>query len=180
MRRSLVIHPARLICPIARFHVDVERPNPGTLSLSYYASGEIDDVLMPDWGAQSADPLWEHTCFEAFVRVGDEAGYIELNFSPSSRWAAYRFDDYRAGMRPAEDVDASDIETMASASHFELTARVELPGLPTDQPWKLGLAAVIEERNGEKSYWALAHPPGQPDFHHRDGFALELPAVTRA
>ena len=29
------------------------------------------------------------------------------------------------------------------------------------------------------SYWALAHPPGKPDFHHPDCFALELPAARR-
>jgi hypothetical protein len=33
---------------------------------------------------------------------------------------------------------------------------------------------VIEETNGAKSYWALKHPPGKPDFHHADGFVLEL------
>jgi hypothetical protein len=38
---------------------------------------------------------------------------------------------------------------------------------------------VIEETNGRLSYWALAHPPGKPDFHHSDCFALELPAVVR-
>jgi hypothetical protein len=40
----------------------------------------------------------------------------------------------------------------------------------------LGLSAVIEETSGAKSYWALAHPPGRPDFHHADGFALMLDA----
>jgi hypothetical protein len=35
-------------------------------------------------------------------------------------------------------------------------------------------AAVLEERNSNTSYWALVHPPGAPDFHHADGFALEL------
>jgi hypothetical protein len=25
----------------------------------------------------------------------------------------------------------------------------------------------------------LAHPPGKPDFHHSDCFALELPATVR-
>jgi len=24
------------------------------------------------------------------------------------------------------------------------------------------------------SYWALRHPPGGPDFHHADCFAMEL------
>jgi hypothetical protein len=28
--------------------------------------------------------------------------------------------------------------------------------------------------DGTKSYWALAHPQGKPDFHHVDSFALTL------
>jgi hypothetical protein len=36
------------------------------------------------------------------------------------------------------------------------------------------LAAVIEDTRGDKSYWALAHPPGKADFHHSDTFALEF------
>ena len=41
--------------------------------------------------------------------------------------------------------------------------------------WRLALTAVIEETGGAKSYWALKHAPGKPDFHHADGFVLELP-----
>jgi hypothetical protein len=53
-----------------------------------------------------------------------------------------------------------------------------LSALPRDASWRLALSAVIEETNGNKSYWALAHPSGKPDFHHKDGFAYELtPAV---
>ena len=33
---------------------------------------------------------------------------------------------------------------------------------------------VIEEVSGRKSYWALKHAPGRPDFHHPDAFALEV------
>jgi hypothetical protein len=33
---------------------------------------------------------------------------------------------------------------------------------------------VLEENDGGKSYWALAHSPAKPDFHHTDCFALEL------
>ena len=39
---------------------------------------------------------------------------------------------------------------------------------------RLGAAAVLEDDNGRLSYWALCHPPGKPDFHHPDGFVLEL------
>jgi len=40
---------------------------------------------------------------------------------------------------------------------------------------RLALSAVIEEERGRLSYWALRHPPGKPDFHHPDAFALALP-----
>jgi hypothetical protein len=39
---------------------------------------------------------------------------------------------------------------------------------------RIGLSAVIEEQDGTISYWALRHAAGKPDFHHPDGFAMEL------
>jgi hypothetical protein len=43
----------------------------------------------------------------------------------------------------------------------------------------IGLAAVIEEKSGTLSYWALRHAPGKPDFHHPDAFALVLDESPR-
>ena len=100
-----------------------------------------------------------------------DAGYREFNFSPSTQWAAYDFDSYRAGMRNA-DVLAPRIEVRYGPERYELYAAFDLPG---GTPWRLALTAVIEETDGVKSYWALKHPPGKPDFHHADGFVLELP-----
>lgn len=112
------------------------------------------------------DELWKHTCFEAFV-MGAGPGYREFNFAPSGAWAAYAFDDYRDGMRNAEatPVIAWDGATLTA----ELA--VDLPG-----DWRLNLTAVIEELDGTKSYWALAHPDGPPDFHDPACFVLSLPA----
>jgi hypothetical protein len=39
---------------------------------------------------------------------------------------------------------------------------------------RLGLAAVIEDKAQVLSYWALKHPAEKPDFHHADGFVIEL------
>jgi hypothetical protein len=42
--------------------------------------------------------------------------------------------------------------------------------------WHLGLSAILEERDGTKSYWAIAHPDGEkPDFHDPACFAARLP-----
>jgi hypothetical protein len=42
------------------------------------------------------------------------------------------------------------------------------------QQWQLGLSAALEEKDGTKSYWALAHPPEKPDFHMPDCFIGKL------
>ena len=42
-------------------------------------------------------------------------------------------------------------------------------------PLRIALAAVVEARDGSRSYWALRHPAPSPDFHHANGFAIALP-----
>lgn len=153
------------------------------LCVAFEIPGSTSAVLLPEpipplqtqvAPERRADRLWEHTCFEVFLRSAQETAYLEFNFSPSSEWAAYQFDDYRVGMRHAEGLVPAVIAT-APQNRFELSAWIELPGWD-EQAWHLNLAAVIEETSGHKSYWALAHPPkGPPDFHDPACFVLELP-----
>jgi hypothetical protein len=178
MRQALRLHRDSRCAAATRIDVDVARPRAGALVLSYVVTGRIGDLRLPPLMASArADELWRHTCFEAFVRASPGEPYYEFNFAPSTQWAAYRFDGYRNGMRVAAEIAAPRIETRSGAEGYTLQAALELvalSSLPSKAGWRVGLAAVIEETNGNKSYWALAHPPGQPDFHHADGFALEL------
>lgn len=147
----------------------------GWLQLRWRIEGTGALVIPPFAGKGRADDLWQTTCFEAFVRpVGSEA-YIELNLSPSERWAAYDFAAYREGMaeRPMPRDPVCTLRKGRSQAIFD--AAVPLSGLPAT-PWQFGLSAVIEEEGATKSYWALAHPPGKPDFHHPACFAATLPA----
>jgi hypothetical protein len=158
--------PAKAVTAIA---VEIARED-GVLRLNYRASGRMSDLLVPAPAEfERADELWKETCFEAFVRGPGDA-YCEFNFAPSTRWAAYAFEGYRAGMRNYE-VAPLFLETNVGDDWFELTTAVA-PG--ADGVWRVGLSAVIEEMDGTKSYWALAHARGKPDFHHADAFALEL------
>jgi hypothetical protein len=84
-------------------------------------------------------------------------------------------------MVAVEEFAPPKIESRPTAETYTLEAQLNLdalPSLPADATWALNLTAVIEETNGHKSYWALSHAPGKPDFHHADCFALELPNVT--
>jgi hypothetical protein len=172
MRRALRLHPDSRCVAITRIDVEVVQPHAGSLLLSYVVTGTIGDLRLPLPEPPSrADALWRHTCFEAFLRIPSGEAYYEFNFAPSTKWAAYRFDSYRAGMRVADEIRAPRVEVRSAAERYALRASLEL-GVAAS---RLGLAAVIEELNGNKSYWALAHPPGKPDFHHSDCFALEFP-----
>jgi hypothetical protein len=173
MRQTLRLHPDSRCVAATRIEADVARPRPGSLILSYVVSGRISDLRLPAViTAARTDELWQHTCFEAFVHPSAGPGYYEFNFSPSTQWAAYQFSGYRNGMRVATEIGAPRIELRSSGESYTLQAALELDGL--SPPWRLGLSAVLEETNGRKSYWALAHPPGKADFHHADCFALEL------
>jgi hypothetical protein len=117
------------------------------------------------------DELWKTTCFEAFLRTEGEAGYTEWNFAPSGDWAAYDFTARRHGMRNAEVTAPPYIRVEDNLTWWGLGATI---AVPAERRYRLGLSAVIEERDGTISYWALAHPPGAPDFHHDDCFAARL------
>jgi hypothetical protein len=149
------------------------------LCCRYTLRGDMARLRLPQVGAgRRADGLWRHTCFEAFVGAAGTAGYYEFNFSPALDWAAYRFDDYRTGMGAATLERAPALQVRRSSDGLELMATVYLEGLALlrdARALRLALAAVIEGDDGRLTYWALRHPPGKPDFHHPEGFTLELP-----
>jgi hypothetical protein len=175
MRYKLKRHPESLCTAVTNIEVDATRPRSGRLLLRYSVTGNVGDLLLPAVAAPGrADELWRRTCFEAFVRGSADDAYYELNFAPSTQWAAYRFDGYRTRMRVADEIGAPKIEVVSAGGLYTLQAALELSALSSASPWRLGLSAVIEEANGRKSYWALAHPSGKPDFHHSDCFTAEL------
>jgi hypothetical protein len=182
---SLKRHADSRCIAATRIEVDVAQPSAGSVALSYIVHGNIDALRLPPVTAPTrGDELWQHTCFEAFIGTAVGAAYYELNFSPSTRWAAYRFDSHRSGMRIATEIGAPTIEVQSSPERYVLRASLNLDGLsdlPRDTGWRLGLAAITEDTHGGKSYWALAHPPGKPDFHHFDCFAHDFfPACVPA
>jgi hypothetical protein len=176
MRRALTLHPHSVCQAVKRIEVEVARGGVGALVLHYAVTGQIGDLRLPPVTTPArADGLWQHTCFEAFVRSAAGTAYYEFNFAPSTQWAVYRFDGYRSGMRAAA-VSAPRVEAKTTPERYTLCAVLELGSLSdlARDAWRLGLSAVIEDEGGGKSYWALAHPPGKPDFHHADGFACEF------
>ena len=143
--------------------------------ISYHLRGDLDRLRIPEPATPARrDELWRHTCFELFA-AGEGEAYAEFNFSPSGEWAAYAFDRYRDGMRPL-DTTTPAIRTAHEGDKLTIEVELVLPPGTT----ALGLNAVVEDEHGNPSYWSLVHPPGKPDFHHRDCFALKLPPASAA
>jgi hypothetical protein len=148
---------------------------------------------------ERADGLWQHTCFELFLRKQGGPEYFEFNFSPSQRWAAYAFEKYREGMTHFPMDRAPIIEGAFQGDNYVL--RVDVTGLPAGMTVaatsavlvevKLAMPVADEEAEGEdsedteetpqpevvghaSSCWALNHPGPKPDFHLPGSFVAPL------
>ena len=55
--------------------------DPGVLQVRFRIEGDIDRLVLPTAGfARRSDGLWQHTCFEAFLRPDANDSYHEFNF----------------------------------------------------------------------------------------------------
>ena len=118
------------------------------------------------------DELWKMTCFEAFLRDAGSDAYQEWNFAPSGQWAAYGFSGYREDMVELDVGAPPYIRMEDNLTWWTLGATI---AVEAGKKGDLGLSVVLEETDGTKSYWALAHAADKPDFHAPDFFIAKLP-----
>jgi hypothetical protein len=175
MRHVLICHPDTPSADVSAIAVDFGRNTAGNLSLHYYVTGL---PVVPGYPSPAtrrrADGLWQHSCFEAFVKPAGREAYWEFNLAPTWDWQAYALTGYRAGRHPEAGIAAPTVEARYGREGWDLRVQWALAGVVPDSPWQIGLAAVIEDAKGAISYWALKHAPDKPDFHHPDAFALTV------
>lgn len=145
----------------------MSRTPSGAIAVSFILDADLERLRIPDRrAARFVDGLWRHTCFEVFLAREGSPAYREYNLSPSGEWASYAFRKYRL----RGECEAQPLRSrLRRGRSLRLDARIKAKG-----PLRIGLSAVIEEKGGALSYWALRHPPGNPDFHHRRAFVLAL------
>lgn len=171
---ALACHPQTHSQAIRDIDVVVGESPDGRLMLRYGLEGDISSLRIPDpRSSRRASGLWQHTCFEIFVMAEGGHGYHEFNFSPSGEWAVHAFRDYRDGGELEIELTPG-IRVRKTMNRLELDAEIRRHYLPPGRLLRMGLSAVVEDADGVLSYWALRHPPGKPDFHHADAFALQM------
>jgi hypothetical protein len=176
----LACHPGTRSDAVRGVTARLQRTGTGDLKVTYLLEAELPRLrIPPPRDSRIGERLWQHTCFELFIARRMPA-YHEFNFSPSGEWAAYAFSRYRDGAPLADQALDPRVAMRIRADRLELEATVPLGHLsPQHTAARLSLAvsAVIEDAAGGLSYWALRHPPGKPDFHHPEAFALALDEI---
>lgn len=177
MRAALIPHPTTPPQSALGLEASLSLQN-GRLRLGYVLTGATQALILPaEQENKRTDGLWQTTCFEAFFMAPDHTAYAELNFAPSTAWAAYHFTAYRQNMQIIAPMANPQISVERPAHTVALQAELDasiLHSAAGKGPWRVALTAVLEEANGRKSYWSIAHAPDKPDFHHSAGFALTL------
>ena len=150
------------------------------LSLSYLLEGDLNKVAIPNCSesGERKDRLWEQTCFEFFVAKGTSHThadpYWEFNLSPSGDWNVFALCGYRQGLQAETAFSTMPIYTRSLKNAISLDVSVDVGQLvDASQPLRMGVSAVVLSA-GEESFWAIAHPAPQADFHHPDSFVIEL------
>jgi hypothetical protein len=177
LKAELRPHPTTSCEAVSRIGIEIDdRDFPRALRLLYRIDGEIARIRLPPPGfARRSDGLWQHTCFEAFLRPDASDSYHEFNFAPSGDWALYRFGARRSGRSLPELPAPPAIECGAGQDRIDLSAQFSIAALPElagAASFSVGVAAVVETEDGSLSYWALAHGGEEPDFHDPSSFAL--------
>ena len=166
-------HPESPAPELRSIRAEVKRVS-NEFAVRFVLEGEVERLRIPaPGGARRLDGLWQHTCFALFAAPPQLPSYQEFELSPSGDWAVYAFESYRR-RAALPQLAPPQIAVERSGARLMLDARVELGQLAGVPELRLGVSAVVETLDGALSYWALRHPPGKPDFHHADTFALEL------
>jgi hypothetical protein len=151
--------------------------NGNKLAISYMLEGDLKEIaIFPPSNTRSRKhELWKDTCFELFIGIKNSARYWEFNLSPAGHWNVYRLDGYREGMQEETAFQNLPFNVDNQGDSLVLALNVDLDKIiSAEQAIEIGITAVIKDRYGEVTYWALTHRGTEADFHLRDSFIIEL------
>ena len=146
-----------------------------TLSIGYHVQGNLSQIVLPkvEPCINRQDDLWQTTCFEFFLAIFNAPEYWEFNLAPTGNWNIYRFAKYRRGMQPATRFEGLPLQVTESENSYYLETAISLDRVVSgNTTLEIAVTMVIEDTQGNLSYWAISHPGTEADFHRRDGFVL--------
>ncbi|MEM9088638.1 MAG: DOMON-like domain-containing protein [Cyanobacteria bacterium P01_F01_bin.53] len=166
-----------------------------SLVFSYGIKGDLEQIVLPELGESASaenhigeafarkDRLWERTCFEFFLS-GDkhhtkDTPYWEFNMSPTGEWNVFSLEGYRKGLQEEQTITRLPFEVYRSNNYLNLTMTLDIRALMAPESViRVGVSMVVlcasASAQPVESFWAIAHPGPEADFHHPDSFVLSL------
>ncbi len=147
------------------------------LDLQYQLRGNLSEMIIPssDLVPTRQYDLWEHTCFEFFLRLQETTQYWEFNLSPAGDWNVFRFYNYRQDLTEEKAIQTLPFTVSQTATSLQLNLNLNLDCIiGKERNLDVAIATVVENKDLQLSYWALTHPATTPDFHHQDSFVISL------
>jgi hypothetical protein len=177
-QQPFALHPFAKDSPAPPYTITgaISRHETG-LALTYQLTGPLQDLVIapPDAAPTRRWLLWETTCFEFFLAIRGTVSYWEFNLSPAGHWNAFRLASYRQGIQEEPAFQVLPLTVSRQPERLTLSLDVDLAAIiPADRPLEVGVSSVLQHQDGRLSFWALAHPGLEPDFHHREGFVIKL------
>ena len=145
------------------------------LNIDYHLQGDLSQIVLPEVEPciSRQDNLWQTTCFEFFLAIFNTPEYWEFNLAPTGDWNIYRFAKYRRGMQPETRFEHLPLKVESQENSYYLETAIALDKIVSgDTPLEIAVTIVIEDTQGNISYWAISHPGTEADFHRRDSFIL--------
>ncbi len=173
---SLQPFPPVSSLPSAKITGNIAR-RANTLVIRFALLGHLAELVIPAKGDMPArkNKLWEETCLEFFLALKNAPRYWEFNLSPAGHWNVYRFAAYRQGMQEEMAFTSLPFRVENQSDSLLLALELDLDKIvQADQALEVAISAVMQHRDGQLTYWALAHRGPQADFHRRDCFLVEL------
>ena len=155
---------------------NVSRKN-NILTVNFALRGDLEKIEIPDTAKIPTRKygLWEATCFEFFLGMEGSNRYWEFNISPSGDWNMFRFENYREGMIEDTIIKSLPFNILRDSNALFLSTDLDMYRLaPVEFSFKISTTAVIKDKEGNISYWAVKHCGEEADFHLRDSFLFNV------
>lgn len=146
-------------------------------TISYSLTGALSELVIPAPAEmpERRDNIWQETCFEFFLGLKDYDRYWEFNLSLSGHWNVYRFKAYREGKQEEAAFSSLPFNVINNNDAFMLDLEFDLDKIiQENETLEAGISAVIKQKDGNTTHWALAHADQKADFHRRESFIIEL------
>lgn len=150
--------------------------NENKIELQYNVVGPISSLSFENFNQQQfrPDEIWKRSCFELFLKDPSSTRYYEFNFSPQGAWNSYYFNNYRELAGHSLINKEPIISFEKSINQVSCFVELNLSNWISKRFTLASTTCILKNQDNHNNYFAPSHPCDDPDFHHYDGFTINL------